>query len=397
MTQETRIPAKRLVRIDGALGEGGGQILRTALALAALKGIPVTVHSIRAGRRKPGLQAQHLTAVTTLQEICRASVEGAHIGSTELTFSPGPIRAGEYRCAVGTAGSTALVLQAILCPLALAEGPSRVTLGGGTHVPWSPPIDYIAAVLLPALEMAGVEARVRLVRWGLYPRGGGEVVVEVKGGAQLRPITLVRATGAPRIRGLSMVSRLTRDVADRQRERALARLEAQGLSADIEVAEVEAADAGSFLFLTADRGGVPAGFSALGERGKLAERVADEAVDDLLAYVQSGAACDPHLADQLSLLMAAAPGTSRLTTACLSRHLLSALAVCQQALGCSYQLSGPEGTPGSVTVEGVGLGTGHRAQGTGTKAQGTGHRGQGTGDGTESREPRASAPTSHEP
>ncbi len=377
MAQETRIPAKRLVRIDGALGEGGGQILRTALALAALKGIPVTVHSIRAGRRKPGLQAQHLTAVTTLQEICRASVEGAHIGSTELTFSPGPIRAGEYRCAVGTAGSTALVLQAILCPLALAEGPSRVTLAGGTHVPWSPPIDYIAAVLLPVLEMAGVEARVRLVRWGLYPRGGGEVVLEVKGGAQLRPITLVRATGAPRIRGLSAVSRLTRDVADRQRERVLARLGAQGLSADIEVAEVEAADAGSFLFLIADRGGVPAGFSALGERGKPAERVADEAVDDLLAYVHSGAACDPHLADQLSLLMAAAPGTSRLTTACLSRHLLSALAVCQQALGCSYHLSGPEGTPGSVTVEGVGLGTGHRVQGSGHRDQGPGTGDQG--------------------
>jgi RNA 3'-terminal phosphate cyclase (ATP) len=382
MNRETRIPANRLVRIDGAQGEGGGQILRTALALAALRGTPVAVHSIRAGRRKPGLQAQHLSAVTALQDICRASVEGAHIGSTEVTFAPEPIRAGDYRCAVGTAGSIALVIQAILCPLALADGPSRVTVHGGTHVPWSPPIQYLTAVLLPVLEMAGVEARVRLVRWGFYPRGEGEVILEVKGGAQLRPIALVRTATAPRIRGLSVVSRLRRGIADRQRERVLARLEAQGLSADVEVAEVEAADAGSFLFLGVDGGTVPAGFSALGERGKPAERVADEAVDDLLAYLQSEAACDPHLADQVSVPMAAAPGTSRLTTARLSRHLLSALAVSQQLLGCSYQLSGPEGTSGSVTVEGVGLrgsSTEHRAQGTEHRAQRTEQSTQGTG------------------
>jgi RNA 3'-terminal phosphate cyclase (ATP) len=343
------------MRIDGGQGEGGGQILRVALSLSAVRGVPITVHSVRAGRRPAGLKAQHVTAVEALAAICQAEVAGARAGSTEVSFVPGPIRSGDYRFEVGTAGATTLVLQAILLPLALADGPSRVALTGGTHVPWSPPAHFLSAVLLPALEMAGVEARASLARWGMFPRGGGEIVVEVKGGAQLRPISLLRTTGAIRIRGLSAVSRLPVAIAERQRDRARGRLEGQGLSVEIDLVEADAGDPGSFLFLSADSGGVPAGFSALGERGKPAERVADEAVEGVLAYLQSGAACDPFLADQLAAVMAAAPGTSRLTASCLSRHLLSSLRVCQQLLGCSYQASGPEGTPGSVTVEGVGL------------------------------------------
>lgn len=343
-----------MLNIDGAQGEGGGQVLRTALALSAIQGLPVEVHSIRAGRRNPGLQAQHLTALTALGQVCGARIEGAHLGSQWVIFAPEALRSGEYRFEVGTAGSTSLVLQAILLPLAVASGSSRVTLTGGTHVPWSPPADYVRDVLLPVLAGMGVAARLELRRWGFYPKGGGQVVVEVDGGAKLCPTNLIFQEGAIRIRGVSAVANLPRRIAERQRDRALRRLTAEGLSADIEVTEADAPGAGTSLMLVAEGGGVPAGFSALGEHGKPSEQVADEAVNALLEYLKARAACDPHLADQLVLPMALAPGTSRLTTSRVTKHLLTTVQVTQQVLGCPMQISGEEGSPGAVTIQGVG-------------------------------------------
>ncbi len=350
------------IQIDGAQGEGGGQVLRTALALSAIRGVPVEIHSIRAGRRNPGLQAQHLTAVTALAQVCGALVEGAHLGSQRVTFVPEAVRSGEYRFDVGTAGSTALVLQAILLPLAVASGSSRVTLTGGTHVPWSPPADYVREVLLPVLAGMGVSARLALRRWGFYPKGGGEVVVEVDGGAKLCPTSLIFREGAIRIRGVSAVANLPRQIAERQSDRALRRLTAEGLNADIGVIEAHAPGAGSFLMLVVEAGGLPAGFSALGERGKPAEQVADEAVNALLEFTKAKAACDPHLADQLVLPMGLAPGTSRLTTSRVTRHLLTTVRIAQQMLACPVQIGGEEGSPGAVTIQGVGSSAEHSSE-----------------------------------
>ena len=174
-----------MLRVDGAQGEGGGQVLRTALALSAIRGVPVEIHSIRARRKSPGLQAQHLTAVSALARICDAQVEDAALGSQSLRFAPGGIRGGEYHFDVGTAGSTALVLQAILLPLSQAPGPSQVVLTGGTHVPWSPPAHYAREVWLPVLHGAGVSAHLEILRWGFYPKGGGRLHVAIEGGAKL--------------------------------------------------------------------------------------------------------------------------------------------------------------------------------------------------------------------
>jgi RNA 3'-terminal phosphate cyclase (ATP) len=347
-----------ILRVDGAQGEGGGQILRAALALSAIRQIPVEIHSIRARRKVPGLQAQHLTAVTALGQITAARVEGATVGSRRVLFAPGPIRPGEYRFDVGTAGSTALVLQASLFPLALAGGPSRMVLTGGTHVPWSPPAHYLSQVLFPVLDQMGLSARLQLDRWGFYPRGGGRVVVEVEGRGDPRPTALLRREGGMRLHGVSAVANLSRGIAERQRERALRRLEAEGLHADISVSEVEAHGAGTFLMLVADAGGLPAGFSALGERGKPAEQVADEAVNGLLEFLKADAGCDPHLADQLVLPMALAAGTSRLTTSRVTQHLLTTVRIAQQVLGCPVQVGGEEGNPGGITIEGSGAGGG---------------------------------------
>jgi RNA 3'-terminal phosphate cyclase (ATP) len=341
-------------RVDGGQGEGGGQVLRTVLALSAIRGVPVEVHSIRARRKRPGLQAQHLTAVTALARICGAEVEGGTLGSPRVLFAPGAVQPGEYGFDVGTAGSTALVLQAILLPLALARGPSRVTITGGTHVPWSPPADYLRRVYLPVLAGMGIAARLRVDRWGFYPQGGGRVAVEVAGGAELQPVSLLFRNGKGELSGLSAVAKLPRKIAERQRDRALQRLRAEGRDAEIEVIEAEAPGAGTFLMLVSETAGLPAGFSALGERGKPAQRVADEAVDALGDFLKAEAGCDPHLADQVILPMALAPGTSRLTTSRVTRHLLTTVQLVQQLLGCPAQAGGEEGTPGHVTIEGAG-------------------------------------------
>ena len=353
MSPETEMRAA-IWKIDGGQGEGGGQVLRTALALSAIRGVPVEIHSIRTRRKNPGLQAQHLTVVNALAQICGAQVEGATLGSQCVYFAPAGIRAGEYHFDVGTAGSTALVLQALLFPLAFADGPSRVVLSGGTHVPWSPPAHYIGEVWFPVLTEMGVSISLELLRWGFYPKGGGRVHVAIEGGATLRPANLVSRPGGVRLHGLSAVANLSRRIAERQRDWMLRRLGAKGQQADIAVAEAEASGAGNFALLVADSGGLPAGFSALGERGKPAEHVADEVVDALLAYLKTEAACDPHLADQLILPMALAGGTSRLTTSRVTAHLRTTVRLVQQVLGCPVQIGGEAGSPGHVTIEGVG-------------------------------------------
>ncbi len=343
-----------MIYIDADRGEGGGQSVRAALVLSAIRGIPLHLRGIRKRRKAPGLQAQHLTGVTALARICDAEVKGAVLGSQELTFEPRPVRPGEYHFDIGTAGSTALVLQALLLPLALAEGPSRLTLSGGTHVPWSPPVDYLQEILLPHLARIGILAQLDVGRWGFYPRGGGRIALEVRGNAALLPLTATCRSGALAVRGVSAVAGLPREVAEKQRRQALERLEEAGHPAVIETSEVSALDRGSFLFLTArdDVGG--GGFSGLGGHDTVTEHVVGAAVEALLDYARTDAACDPHLADQLVVPLALAPGTSRFTTSRVTSHLLTAVSVVQQILACPAQVRGDVGSPGSVTIEGIG-------------------------------------------
>jgi len=343
-----------VILIDGNQGEGGGQVLRWALGLGAISGMPVHVRGIRARRRVPGLQAQHLTAATALAAICGATLEGASFGSLDLTMMPGKIRPGEYAFDIGTAGSVSLVLQAILMPLAMADGPSRVIVTGGTHVPRSPSTDYVCEVLLPILARIGVGARLRTERWGFFPRGHGQIILEVDGRAVLSPITVIRQTASGALRGVAAVSRLPRSVAERLSARARERLESAGHEGEISARAVDALDPGSFLFLVAGGEAWRAGFSGLGNAGKSAEEVADGVVDAFLEFARADAGCDPHLADQLIVPMALASGTSRLTASRVTSHLLTVVALVRQILGCPVQVSGEIGQPGFVTIEGVG-------------------------------------------
>ncbi len=339
--------------IDGSHGEGGGQILRTALSLAAILQRPICIERIRAGRKEPGLRPQHLAAVRAMATICDAAVEGDRVGSDRLVFRPGHApHAGHYVldisqvAEVGSAGATSLIFQTMLIPLALADGPSRLALRGGTHVAWSPPFHYLAHVYLPALARLGIKAEVRLEQWGWYPQGSGEMVASVAGSARLQAQDFTTRGDLRRLWGLSAASHLPVHVRQRQAQQASARLRAAGFSARIEQVDAPSPGPGTCIFLCAEHTHVAAGFTAYGRRGLPAEQVADASVDQFLAYEAGQGATDPHLADQLVLPLALAGGA--LTTTEITRHLVTNIWVVEQFLGPRFALEGDEGGEGLV-------------------------------------------------
>jgi len=323
--------------------------------LSAILGRSVEVTKIRAGRRNPGLRPQHLASVHALARIAGAEVRGAELGSTTLYFAPGAIRGGTYRFEVATAGAASLVFQTVIAPLAFAGTPSFLTFTGGTYVPWSPPAPYVSEVFLPTVARMGIVATWRVRRAGFYPKGGGEVEAVVQPLTRLDPLDLSDRGPLVRLRGESAVAQLPRRIAERQAEQARRRLAGAGHALDVEIAELDATSAGDSLFLWAEFERSRAGFGALGERGKPAEQVADEAANALLGFLARDAAIDSHLADQLVLFMGLANGRSILTTSEVSRHLLTSLWTIQQFLPLQISLDGGLGEPGRLTVAGAGV------------------------------------------
>jgi RNA 3'-terminal phosphate cyclase (ATP) len=322
--------ANEALVIDGSYGEGGGQILRTALGLAAVTGRRVRIVDIRAGRRRPGLAAQHLSAARAVAAVCGAALEGDELGSQTLELTPRePPAPGAYLFDVeeasrgGSAGAASLVLQALLPALAVAAGASTVTLRGGTHVAWSPPFDYVRDVLVRALAGLGIEVQVELRAYGWFPVGRGEIGVRVQGraGARPRSLELVERGHLRRVVGRAVVANLPVRIAERMAGRGRALLEALGADVQVAAEAVRAACPGAGIFLTAEYERVRCGFNALGARGKPAEAVAEEAVGALLGHAESGACLDVHLADQILAVLALAGGPSRFTVERISHHL----------------------------------------------------------------------------
>ncbi len=345
--------------IDGSYGEGGGQILRSGLSLSAITGRPVRFEKIRALRRRPGLAAQHLTAVRAVAALCNARVGGDAIGSLELGFSPQrPVQAGAYDFDVaaarkgGSAGSAPLVLQAMLVPLALADGDSQVTLHGGTHVPWSPSFDYLRDVWLAALRQIGIVAEVRLDAWGWYPAGGGRMHCAIAGhSGAIRPVTLTDCGSLQRVTGRAVAARLPAQIARRMADKAGELLAQEGIAAAVEAVAVESISSGAGVFLTAHYRHVRCGFAGHGKRGKPAEEVAAEAVELLLTHRRSGAALEAHLADQLILPLALASGPSHYSVERLSRHIETHAWLVEQFGLARVTLSRRAGGAGDVRIE----------------------------------------------
>lgn len=338
-----------MLHLDGSYGEGGGQILRTALSLAATLEQPVHLADIRAGRVKPGLRPQHLTAVLALARITNAEVSGAELHSRELTFRPRRLQPGRYLFDVaektGSAGSVTLLAQALLPPLLAAGRPSSLTLQGGTHVAWSPPAHYLLHVFLPALAQLGAKVEVTLNRWGWYPRGGGEMGLEIQPASSLSGVEWRTPPDYRLFRAISATSRLPDHVRRRQAERLKSRL---GQDLPVELVYAGGLDSGSMVLLYGPR----AGFDALGARGKPAEKVADEAIDAFLAFRDSQAAVDRHLADQIVLYLARARSASVFITPEITLHLLTNLWVIERFLGPTFEVKGELGQRGEIRCGG---------------------------------------------
>ncbi len=342
------------VELDGSEGEGGGQILRSSLALSLLTGKPFHLRNVRARRPKPGLQPQHLMSVRSAAEIGKATVRGATLQSSDLVFEPGPVTAGKYTFDIRTAGATSLVLHTLYLPLALAGGePSELTLIGGTHVQTSPSFHFLDITWRRYLERLGLKITLRMLHPGFYPRGGGHVIANIQPTKKLRGFRW-RERGPVAIGGFSAVAGLPEHIAQRQARRAIFRLSQAGYEATLREESWDGGP-GSFLGIVVqpeNKEGVPALFAGNGARGKPAERVADEAVEEALGYLHAApAAVDAHSGDQLVLPLALAEGPSEYTVAQVTQHLHTNVGVIRRFVEREIVVEGEEGAPGVVRVQ----------------------------------------------
>jgi RNA 3'-phosphate cyclase len=340
-----------MIELDGSFGEGGGQILRTSLALALVTGKPFHLRNVRAGRPKPGLQPQHLMSVRAAASIGQASLRGAALGSTDLVFEPGAVVAGTYHFAIGTAGATGLVLQTVCLPLALRGAvSSTVTVQGGTHVTTSPCFHFLDTTWRAYLERLGLRLKLRLVRPGFYPRGGGLVEARIEPCAGLRPLRLSERGPIARVTGFSAVAGLPTDIARRHARRAVHRLRSAGLPAALDEQNWDGGP-GTVLAVQLDTAPAPTLFFGLGARGKPAERVADEAVDQVVDFLKAEpAAVDLHSADQIVLPLALAEEASEYTVTAVTAHLTTNIAVIRHFVERDIACTGDLGKPGRVTI-----------------------------------------------
>lgn len=338
-----------MIELDGNFGEGGGAILRQALALSVATGKAFKIINIRKGRCNPGLAPQHLAGVNAAKDLCNAEVKGHAIGSTELSFNPSEIKPGRYKIDIGTAGSITLMLQSLLLPSIFAGKKISYRITGGTDVKWSQPFDYFKFVFLPHMSRyADIEAN--LFRRGYYPKGGGEVKLSINGkytlNDELPSILALEQKKLLQIKGISHASIDLEKarVAERQAESARLTLEEPGIPINIKLEYSKAYSTGSGIALWAVFGEeeidfenpLVLGADSLGERGKKSELVGKEAGENLMGIVKSGAAVDEYLADQLIPTMALAGGVIK--TREITKHVKSNIYVAEKFVDCKFTI-----------------------------------------------------------
>jgi RNA 3'-terminal phosphate cyclase (ATP) len=296
-----------MIKIDGSEGEGGGQVLRTALALSLVTGTPFRIENIRAKRKRPGLLRQHLTAVQAAAAIGRAQVEGDALASASLTFTPGAVRPGDYRFAVGTAGSAMLVLQTILPPLMVAAGPSTVIVDGGTHNLAAPPFEFIERAFLPIVNTLGPHIEVELKQYGFYPAGGGQVVARIEPASAMKPLALLERGEITRRQIRALVANLPRHIGEREARTAMRLLNWTVDWTDVEELRGVSGPGNAVLIEIASEH-VTEIHTAFGESGVAAEAVANHAAQAARRYLAAGVPVGCNLADQLLTVMAIGAG-----------------------------------------------------------------------------------------
>ena len=296
------------IKIDGAFGEGGGQIIRTSLALAMTTGRSVHISRIRTKRKKPGLLRQHLTALNAAKEICGARVQGNELGSKEVTFQPGAIASGSYTFRIGSAGSATLVLQTVLPALLVADGPSEISIEGGTHNPFAPPYPFVEQVFVPLLNRMGAQIETRLERHGFYPAGGGRISATIRPD-KLRPLHLTKCRKPLEASATAIVCNIDASVGKRK-------LKVLGRKLGIPDGRLilkkatDAAGIGNAAYCSLTDGNTTEVITGFGERGVSAEQVANRMVKTAKQFIDSGVPVGTHLADQLMVPMVLAGGGS---------------------------------------------------------------------------------------
>jgi len=309
-----------MIIIDGSKGEGGGQVLRSALSLSACTGQPFKIKNIRGGRKKPGLMRQHLTCVKAIEEICAGNAIGRTLGSTELTFVPGEIRHGDYRFDIGTAGATGLVFQTVLPVLLQADSPSTVQFGGGTHNKAAPPFEFLQESFLPALKLVGANVRIELHKRGYYPAGGGMWQAFIEPLETPIPMDLTDRGSVQSITAEAATANLPSSIAERELTTVSEELGLQ--EADLHQRNYDSAGPGNIVLVRAFSNKHTEVFSGFGEYGVSAELVARRAANAAKKYLDSEAAVSENLADQLLLPLACGAGGSFTATE-LSEHFLT--------------------------------------------------------------------------
>ncbi len=349
---------EKAIEIDGSQGSGGGQILRTSFAIAALQQKPIHITKIRAARPKPGLRPQHLTALQALGEICSAEIKGAHRGSMEVWFSPKKINSMQFAVNIGTAGSISLLLQQLL-PVAL-KSDLKLRVQGGTNVAWSPPIEFIRHLLFPILKKMGARFELSVSKRGYYPKGNGIAnFSSKKAKLPLKPVCLTDFQELDSMLVFSHSSDLPNEVSINQSIAAkkIIREKFPKVIFDEKIEFKQPSNTiGSGITLIAidSEGNMLAG-SALGKRGKPAEVVGKEAAQKLLQELSEKKAVDSHAADQLIPFMALAKGYSTIKCSKLTQHCLTNIAICEQLLGVKFDAKGSLGQPAEIFVEGSGF------------------------------------------
>ena len=311
-----------MIEIDGSQGEGGGQIIRSSLALSAVTGKSIHITNIRAGRKKPGLKRQHVACVNAAKEICGATAAGVEMNASEFTFEPGPVRAGDYHFQVGTAGSTSLVAQTVLPALMIADEPSKVTVQGGTHNPWAPPFDFLQRTFLPLLANAGPQVNATLDSYGFYPAGGGQFTLEITPESNLAGFDLLQRDEKTKPRVTAVVAKIPASVGERECD--TIRRKMAWSQKCMRVVEVEnPVGAGNVVMIELNSGNINELFIGIGKVGIKAEQVARAVLREAKAYLALNVPVGEYLADQLMMPMglAASQGqVSSFRTGPLSMH-----------------------------------------------------------------------------
>lgn len=314
-----------MIEIDGSQGEGGGQIIRSSLALSAVTGKPFSIKNVRAGRKKPGLKRQHVTGVNAAREICGGAVVGAELNSSELKFIPGPIQSRDFHFKIGTAGSTTLVAQTVLPALMMAERPSSITVEGGTHNPGGPPFDFLDRVYLPQVEKMGPKFKSGIVSYGFYPAGGGKIKIEITPSPVLSGLSLTERKQKTKAKLMALVSKLPLHIA--QRELDIIRRKGKYHESECYPIEIKNSPGpGNVLMMEFNSGNVNEIITGYGSRGVRAEDVARKTFREAKPYLAWNYPVGEHLADQLLLPMGLAaaqeesPVSSEFVTGPLSLH-----------------------------------------------------------------------------